>query len=123
MTRRPCLQCGEPSAATRCPDCATAEDVRTDNRRGTPTARGYDSRWARLSARARRLQPWCSTCGSGEDLTADHLHALAAGGRRRGLTLADVQVLCRGCNARRGAALPTYEQPALTLDVRRGATR
>jgi 5-methylcytosine-specific restriction endonuclease McrA len=115
MTLRPCLQCGEPSPTTRCPACSSAEDVRTDQRRGTPSARGYDWRWAKLSARARRLQPWCTACGATQDLTCDHLVALAAGGRRSGLTLLDVQVLCRRCNAKRGAALPTYEQAKLEV--------
>ena len=56
MTLRPCLDCGEPTALTR-----------------RPEHRGYDAEWDRLSRRARRLQPWCSDCGSTEDLQADHL--------------------------------------------------
>lgn len=97
MTRRPCLSCGEPSSATRCPACATAELVRTDQRRGTPTARGYNSAWARLSARARRAQPFCTDCGTTSDLSADHLRWPAR-------TLVDVEVVCRPCNSKRGAA-------------------
>jgi 5-methylcytosine-specific restriction endonuclease McrA len=67
------------------------------------TQRGYDRRWQRLSRRARQLQDWCLRCGSADDLTCDHRVALSKGGTRRP-TLADVDVLCRGCNARKGAA-------------------
>lgn len=93
--RRPCLDCGEPAESTRCPDCTAVEECRNDQRRGTPTERGYDARWYRLSARARRLQPFCADCGSGEDLTADHKRWPAR-------TLADVEVVCRSCNSKRG---------------------
>lgn len=109
MTLRPCLTCGEPCEGARCPQ------HRRPDRRPSRQQRGYDEAWTRLSKRARARQPWCLDCGSTEDLTGDHLHALALGGRRRGLTLADVAVRCRSCNAKRGAALPSYEQPALTL--------
>jgi 5-methylcytosine-specific restriction endonuclease McrA len=47
------------------------------------------------------LQPWCSQCGSKEDLTGDHITALANGNRRP--TLDGIQVLCRSCNSRKGA--------------------
>ena len=71
------------------------------------TARGYGSAWQRLSARARRLQPFCSDCGATDDLTADHSpeawERVAAGLPVR---LADVDVVCRGCNSRRGRARP-----------------
>jgi 5-methylcytosine-specific restriction endonuclease McrA len=72
----------------RCPIC-TPERAKT-------AARGYGGAWQRLSLLARRRQPWCSACGSGDDLTTDHLDPTM----RSGLTLADVVVLCRSCNSR-----------------------
>lgn len=73
---------------------------RTSQRRGSSTRRGYDTHWQRLAAAAVRSQPWCFACRSREDLTVDHIHPESRG--RRGLTLADVQVLCRSCNSRKG---------------------
>jgi len=93
---RPCIECGTPADGTRCPSCEAERQAALDVRRGTPTDRGYDSAWARLSRRARRLQPWCLDCGTTEDLTADHKRWPAR-------SLADVAVVCRPCNSRRGA--------------------
>jgi 5-methylcytosine-specific restriction endonuclease McrA len=47
------------------------------------------------------MQPWCTACGSRDDLTADHIISLS-----EDPTLAheilNVQVLCRPCNSSRG---------------------
>lgn len=96
MTWTVCLDCGEPAPATRCPDCQTEREARVTAAKGSATARGYGSAWQRLSARARRLQPFCLDCGTADDLTSDHLVWPAR-------TLADVEVVCRPCNSRRGA--------------------
>jgi 5-methylcytosine-specific restriction endonuclease McrA len=64
--------------------------------RGTTTQRGYGAQWQRLSTLARLRQAWCSHYGSGRDLVADHIDPASRG--MPGLTLADVQVLCRKCN-------------------------
>lgn len=98
--RKPCISCGTPTPATRCADC-DAERLRTYSRaRGrSPRSVGYDSRWDRLSKRARAAQPWCSWCGREDDLSADHKRWPARG-------LADVQVLCRSCNSKRGPVRP-----------------
>jgi 5-methylcytosine-specific restriction endonuclease McrA len=64
--------------------------------RGTTSQRGYGQEWQRLSRLARQLQPWCSLCASRRDLVCDHKDPATRG--RRGLTLVDVQVLCRRCN-------------------------
>jgi len=96
MTWMPCLDCGEVAPGTRCDHCRAEREARTSERRGSATSRGYDSRWQRLSARARRLQPFCTDCSTTDDLTADHLVWPAR-------TLADVDVVCRPCNSRRGA--------------------
>lgn len=98
MTLTACIVCGDVTARTRCP--------LHDRDRGKASAgrRGYDYRWQRLSERARRLQPWCSDCGTSDDLTADHLHWPARG-------LEDVEVVCRSCNSKRGASRGPLARP------------
>jgi 5-methylcytosine-specific restriction endonuclease McrA len=51
------------------------------------------------------LQPFCLDCGTVDDLTVDHLPQ-AWERREQGLAvrLEDVEVVCRVCNSRRGAA-------------------
>lgn len=92
--KRQCLVCGRVTDATRC-----AQHQIKDTR-PTPTQRGYDYAWRKLSRLARQLQPWCTDCGATTDLTADHL-------RWPALNLADVDVVCRACNSRRGARRTT----------------
>lgn len=100
-----CLGCGEPADGTRCPECK-AEHERTTGR-PTREQRGYDKRWRRLSERARRLQRFCTDCGTAEDLTADHSpEAWARRARGLSIRLQDVEVVCRPCNSRRGRAKP-----------------
>lgn len=102
MTLRPCLDCGEPTEAAHCP-----EHVRPSSPKVSASERGYDAAWQRLSAKARRLQPFCSDCGATEDLQADHTpeawERKAAG---RPIRLQDVDVVCGPCNRKRGAARP-----------------
>lgn len=103
MTLRPCLNCGEPTSSARCPDCATTYQP---NRlpKTSPRARGYTTAWDSLSRRARRLQPFCSDCYTTADLTTDHLPgAWQKAETGKPLTLADIAVVCRRCNSRRGA--------------------
>ena len=98
MTLRPCLTCGEPCAAPRCPEHTTDPKL--------PAAqRGYDAAWQRLSKRARRLQPFCLDCGATEDLQADHLpEAWARKAAGKAIRLSDIQVRCGPCNRAAGAA-------------------
>ena len=97
MTFTACLDCGEPCTGPRCPD----------HEQLGPRRRGYDRTWQLLSERARRLQPFCSDCGTGEDLTCDHSpEAWARRARGQVIRLKDIQVFCRGCNTRRGRSRP-----------------
>jgi 5-methylcytosine-specific restriction enzyme A len=105
VTARPCIDCGEVAETTRCPGCSPNVDLARRPRRGTRTEQGYDNRWLRLSKRARRLQPFCSDCGAVDDLTADHLVWPAT-------SLADVDVVCRSCNSKRGPVRGPGETPA-----------
>lgn len=100
MTLKPCIACGTPSDRSRCPD-HRPKDSR-DRR-----ARGYDWHWDQLSRRARRLQPWCSDCGSTEQLEADHLpSAWERKASGKPIRLADVEVRCAQCNRNAGSARP-----------------
>lgn len=106
-----CAWCGapftpRPDGGSRCEGCAPVRERQPGKRyRGTATERGYDARWDRLSKRARQLQPFCLDCGSSSDLTADHT---PAAWKRvedgKSIRLSDVDVVCRECNGKRGAA-------------------
>jgi 5-methylcytosine-specific restriction enzyme A len=107
-----CAACGatyerDHTHDARCTDCRP-----TDQRDRQPTRReakrGYDWSWRKLSRRARKLQPFCSDCGSPYDLTTDHSEQ-AWQRHERGLPirLVDVDVVCRPCNVDRGPARGT----------------
>lgn len=99
---QPCLDCGELSDRNR---CESHRPVHAPKR--PSNARGYDWNWQQLSRRARRIQPWCSTCGATEDLTGDHSPE-AWERKEKGLPirLEDIDVLCRPCNSAKGSARP-----------------
>lgn len=95
-----CLDCGALSDQPRCEQHRPVAMPKT-----SAHSRGYDSAWTRLSKRARALQPFCADCGTTNDLTADHSPE-AWDRKSRGLVirLQDIAVVCRPCNAKRGAA-------------------
>jgi 5-methylcytosine-specific restriction protein A len=103
MTLSPCLVCGEPCPGPRCPE-HRLRPVQS------PTEKGYDWTWTKLSRRARRMQPFCEECGATTDLQADHLpqawERKAAGLLVR---LCDVRVLCGPCNRAAGQARPVAD--------------
>ena len=104
-----CPDCGTPFTREdrdgRCTDCQPARGGRPEHVKPSNITRGYDHRWRRLSERARQLQPFCTDCGTPYDLTTDHTpqawERRAAG---QVIRLQDIDVLCRSCNAARGAA-------------------
>jgi 5-methylcytosine-specific restriction enzyme A len=97
-----CSVCGEPSEKSRCRQ-HRPKDPRDRQ------ARGYDWAWDELSRRARRLQPFCSDCGTTDNLEADHLpSAWERKAQGKPLRLADVDVVCGPCNRRRGSARPGH---------------
>lgn len=100
---RACIDCGTPSRGRR---CARHERVR-ERKRGSAAARGYGRSWREAAADAVRthveLYGW--TCPgfnrqahASTDLTADHVDPLALGG-----TGDVIAVMCRSCNASKGA--------------------
>lgn len=98
MTLRPCLVCSEPTEGPRCPE-------HTLDTKPSARARGYDAQWHKLSRRARRLQPFCSSCGAVDDLQADHTpEAWARKASGKTIRLQDIDVVCGPCNRARGAA-------------------
>jgi 5-methylcytosine-specific restriction enzyme A len=98
VTLRCCVECGTPSPGPRCSE-------HTLDTKPTAHARGYDAAWQRLSKRARRLQPFCTDCGSTEDLQCDHTpEAWARKSAGKTLRLADIAVVCGDRNRSRGAA-------------------
>lgn len=99
---KPCMVCGDVSDQTYCEQ----HRLKVKDSRPKPSiAVGYDQTWRRLSERARRMQPWCSACGTADDLTADHSPE-AWQRKQRGLPIRvkDVDVLCRSCNSKKGSA-------------------
>lgn len=110
-----CAECGSPyemDGIGRCEECRPRRDYGTERKifpsrrdRSNRHAHGYDNEWQRLSQRARRRQPWCSDCGSPDDLTADHsTEAWRRKQSGKSIRLRDVDVVCRSCNSTRGAA-------------------
>lgn len=108
---KPCVDCGELSDGPRCQQHRTE----TSLPKGGATARGYDYQWEQLSKRARKLQPFCTDCGTTEDLTADHSpQAWARKAKGLPIRLQDVAVVCRPCNSRRGKAKHGERPPTTT---------
>lgn len=102
---KPCTNCGDISPT---PWCTTCKPPKAEPYPKRPRQLGYDTTWDKLSVRARRIQPWCSDCGTTDDLTCDHSEQ-AWQRKADGLPirLEDVDVVCRSCNAKRGRARPT----------------
>lgn len=96
VTMKPCLVCGEVTDKARCP-VHQLPDLRARDR----VTRENGARWKRLSARLRRRQPFCSVCGTPDDLTVDHVKPLEHGGDPYDET--NLDVLCRSHNASKGA--------------------
>lgn len=98
---RPCIECGEPSDKSRCSE----HKLPSSKHRENATERGYDYAWRKLSERARKLQNWCSDCGSKDDLQTDHSReAWKRKSAGKPIRLRDVDVVCGPCNRARGAA-------------------
>lgn len=106
--KHPCSLCGVPTKETICEECSAAVDrrkIKPTQVKTSSAARGYNSKWRRLSEQARRAQPFCIDCGSTNDLQADHSPATwEKVNKGLPLNLNDVEVVCGPCNRKRGAA-------------------
>lgn len=102
---RPCLDCGALTYnGRRCPSCARACNRRRNNdpKRAAYRAPGY---------RAMILSGRCAKCGSGQDLTRDHIIPLVKGGTN---DPSNIRIVCRSCNSRKGAKVQ-QNGPSVTL--------
>ncbi|GLY55203.1 HNH endonuclease [Lentzea sp. NBRC 102530] len=111
MPLRPCLglpeqPCLELTTARRCLSCAAVVDRgRTQGKRERRpyTHAERQRRAAAVDAHVAEHGPWCPgwsvPAHESDDLTADHVDPVAAGGAEDG----PLGVLCRTCNGRKGA--------------------
>lgn len=105
---KPCIMCGELSTRSRCPDHRLDDHPN----RSTHHAHANTARWKQLSKKARKLAPFCETCGTRDDLTTDHIIPID---EDPDLTYAieNLRVLCRTCNGRRGNNVTDTERQAV----------
>lgn len=105
MTFKPCIECSEISDRSRCP-AHRPKDTRRHRGRGHTND---DPRMRRLSGRLRRMSPFCELCGATTDLTVDHIIPKS---EAPGLIYnpANLRVLCRTCNSRRGTNVTDDER-------------
>lgn len=104
MPLRSCLTCGTPGAGTRCRKCKAAHQRAKDAKR--PLRRTHAEQQRRRQAVADHVAVHGWLCPGDEthashpcdDLTADHIMPVAAGGREDG----PLRVLCRSRNSARG---------------------
>lgn len=100
---KPCLVCGVPTDASHCTEHQPAP---WQHRESSARSRGYSTSWDKLSRRARRLQPFCTDCGTTDDLQLDHTaRTWERIDQGKVVRLKDTGgVVCGPCNVERGAA-------------------
>lgn len=97
---QPCLTCHRPTTnGARCAPCSTAYETARVARRGSRAQRGYGPAWRKASKAAIAAQPYCSVCGTTEDLTGDHVVPIKYGGTEQH----GVVTMCRKHNSSRGS--------------------
>lgn len=88
---------GEAVRDGRCAACAARLDAQRTDERGSPSARGYGRRWAKLRLLVLRAQPWCAVCGA-PATDVDHVLPKRLGGRD---AVDNLQSLCHACHTRK----------------------
>lgn len=105
--QKTCNVCGKLSDQSRCAEHRTEYN----RERGSAAARGYDAKWRKMRkeavlAHVARFGEVCPGWGvpphtaTKASLEGDHRVSLAAGGKNEP---SNIDVLCRKCNARKGA--------------------
>ncbi len=111
---RPCLDCGKPAQGNRCE--LHRRSKRDAMNRPTAPNPAYDSAWRKVVRKVvtNHVLTHGWTCpGYGRnphpstDLTGDHVVSLADGGAS---VAANVRILCRSCNSRKGKRSGTRAQ-------------
>ena len=96
--KRVCIGCGALiDRGPRCVGCTSQRNAALPSRE----ARGYTYRWRLLSAKYRRLTPWCELRYEGCQSVAvdtDHRIPVRAGGKS---VWNNCQAVCRPCHARK----------------------
>ena len=96
-----CLDCGKPTARSRCEDCQAIYLEGKPKRFRPATARGYDYQWQQVRLLVLHRDGWvCQYCNKkliGSDATADHITPLSRGGDRYSLN--NLRSACRSCNS------------------------
>jgi len=99
-----CLDCGIPTARSRCERCqATVDAMKPPRIRATSTERGYNYAWRKIRLQILDRDNWrCHYCGknvTGSDATVDHLQPLSKFGATTDPSL--LVTACRSCNSRK----------------------
>ncbi|WP_125477453.1 HNH endonuclease [Mycolicibacterium pallens] len=121
MVNRPCLGCGclIPSGS-RCTDCQ--RPLNNHYQRGRKGRTASDWRWRKLSAKLRRLSPFCEKCSATTDLTVDHVITPT---ERPDLIYEELnlRVWCRTCNSTRGDRCTDAERQQVLGSITRRRRR
>jgi 5-methylcytosine-specific restriction protein A len=103
MPKLSCLDCGIPTARSRCDICFAKRQAFNPRVRAKTATRGYNSEWNRVRLTILDRDRWsCTYCGKhleGADATVDHIVALANGGDRTDPS--NLTSSCRSCNSRK----------------------
>ncbi len=98
-----CLRCGaRTEGGSYCADCSK----RREHVRNQQPAQRAQLRITREQRRRVYERYRCRDCGSGDNLTLDHVTPLARAPVKVGVRDDELQTLCRSCNSRKGACVP-----------------
>jgi 5-methylcytosine-specific restriction endonuclease McrA len=98
MIARPCARCGNViPAGTHCNACQPTEQRKAKPRGHVHT---NPAQWKTLSARVRRMQPWCLDCGAVTNLSADHLLPVSDA-PELAYAIENLTTRCLSCNGKR----------------------
>ncbi len=115
---KPCLGCGTPTAASRCPDCRQGDT----GRKGRSHVHSNTAHWTARSKKLRRSSPFCEWCGATESLAVDHVIPVSVAADLA-YAVENCRVLCRRCNGTRGNTYTTAEAQHVLAALQAAHTR